>query len=149
MKLELKRYSETKNFGGSTQDLMFIDGAWECHALEDEHRDVKIPGETRIPAGTYSIRLRKFGRHHDSYSTRFPWHKGMLEIVGVPGFTDILIHIGNEETDTDGCVLVGDTIGNNQIDKAVLGLSVQAYKRFYQKVVEPLLAGEEVTITIG
>ncbi len=32
-----------------------------CFTLEDEHRDEKVMGETRIPAGTYRITLRTVG----------------------------------------------------------------------------------------
>ena len=79
-----------------------------CFTLEDEARENKIPGETRIPAGKYEIKLRTEGGHDARYSTRFRgMHKGMLELQDVPEFKYILIHCGNTEEDTAGCLLLG------------------------------------------
>jgi len=147
MKLLVKRYSESKLNGGSTLGLLFIDGAWECYTLEDQSHEPKMAGKTRIPEGKYKIALRKFGRHHDRYLRRFPdFHAGMLQITGVPGFTDVLIHIGNNSGDTDGCLLVGDRPNNNIADMGIIEESAWAYERVYKKVVAPLLRDEQVTI---
>ena len=35
-----------------------------AYTLEDEQRDVKVYGETRIPAGTYKLKLRTVGGFH-------------------------------------------------------------------------------------
>ena len=58
MKLEELRFSSEKD---ATNGLLFdvTDGRkFLCYTLEDEHRDVKKYGETRVPAGTYKITLR-------------------------------------------------------------------------------------------
>ena len=81
-----------------------------CFSLEDQWQPSgrKIPGETRIPAGIYPLRVRAHGGFHTRYAERFgPAHRGMLEICDVPNFTDILIHCGNTNADTAGCLLVG------------------------------------------
>ena len=40
--------------------------------------------ETRIPAGTYKLRLKTWGGY-DRYTKRFgEMHKGMLEVLDVP-----------------------------------------------------------------
>ncbi len=149
MRLLVKRFSESKDFGGSTLGLLFVDGKFECYSLEDEAREMKVPGETRIPEGTYAIALRTFGEHHLKYQKLFPdIHKGMLEISNVPGFTDILIHRGNTEQDTAGCLLVGDGVNNNTVAPALLAESTPAYKRLYGKVIEALLGGENVMILL-
>jgi len=41
----------------STLSYIFVDGEFICYALEDAIRDVKIKGETAIPAGQYSLIL--------------------------------------------------------------------------------------------
>ena len=48
-----------------------VDRQFVCFGLEDEFREEKIAQETRIPAGTYDIRLRTEGGHHNRYSNRF------------------------------------------------------------------------------
>ena len=100
-------------------------------------------GKTRIPAGEYEIKLRTVGGFHERYSQRFNFHKGMLHLQKVKEFKYILIHIGNTEEDTAGCILVGNYQGGGAIWE-----SEQAYKRLYRKVLEAIEAGERVVITV-
>jgi len=119
-----------------------------CYSLEDEHRDDKVMGRTRIPSGTYDLGLRIEGGLHKKYSSRFAdIHKGMLHIKNVPNFEYICVHCGNDSEDTEGCLLVGDTQSNNKVDSlGFVGKSVQAYKRIYPKIAQAILGGEKVTI---
>jgi hypothetical protein len=120
----------------TTISHVMIDGKFECFGLEDEYREDKIAGETRIPAGTYDVRLRREGGHHNKYSRRFPdIHRGMLHIQDVPNFQWILIHCGNTDEDTAGCLLVGSQAITDPGDMKITS-SVAAYKRFYPKVVD-------------
>ena len=120
-----------------------------AYTLEDEQRDKKVYGETRIPNGTYELGLRKVGGYNEKYSKRFSdIHIGMLHVLNVPGFEYILIHCGNTDEHTAGCLLVGDSQENNQITKdGFIGKSTQAYKRIYPKIAEAINCGEKVTIT--
>lgn len=124
---------------------LFIDGVFECYVLEDEKRSVKVMHETRIPAGRYEIKLRTFGGHHEKYKVKFPFHKGMLWLQDVPNFKDILIHIGNTDDDTSGCLLVGKTA---DLLKGTIGQSTAAYSAFYPKVENELSAGKKVFIEV-
>ena len=47
MKLKVYRYSSQSQ---TTLGALQIDGKFECYTLEDQHQDVKVKGETRIPA---------------------------------------------------------------------------------------------------
>jgi hypothetical protein len=120
-----------------------------AYTLEDEQRDKKVYGETRIPNGTYELGLRKVGGYNEKYSKRFSdIHVGMLHVLNVPGFEYILIHCGNTDEHTAGCLLVGDSQENNQITKdGFIGKSTQAYKRIYPRIAEAIECGEKVTIT--
>lgn len=145
MQLSVLRYSASDE---STLGLLFINGKFECYTLEDEHRDIKVKAETRIQAGTYQIKLRTVGPHHTRYSKKFPdIHKGMLHVQDVPNFTHILIHIGNDDDDTAGCLLVGDSSINNLTQAGRINSSTVAYKRMYSKVIEAFERGEDVYIT--
>lgn len=153
MKLEVLRFSSQKD---STSGLLFdvTDGRREflCYTLEDEHRelDKKVMGETRVPAGTYKITLRTVGGFHGRYLSKYgsDFHKGMLWVRDVPGFEYILIHTGNTDEHTAGCLIVGNTQSSNLIKKdGFVGSSVDAYKRIYPKIADALLNGEEVEIT--
>ena len=149
MKLEVLRFSDN---GDSTNGLLFdvSDGKRKflCYTLEDERREEKVPGETCIPEGNYSVGFRRVGGFDAKYSERFSdIHIGMLEILDVPGFKHILIHCGNTDEDTAGCLLVGDTQSNNKkVKNGFIGESTQAYKRIYAQIALALKQGEEVTI---
>lgn len=149
MELEVIRFSSQKD---STLGLLFnvTDEKREflCYTLEDEYREEKVMHETRIPAGTYEITLRTVGGFHNKYSERFPKiHKGMLWVRDVPGFEWILIHCGNDDDDTSGCLLVGDTQTENTQSDGFVGSSTNAYRRIYPQIAEAIENGECVEIT--
>lgn len=147
MKLEVLRYSHGKE---DTLGLLFVDGKFQCYTLEDEMRTVKVFGKTRIYEGEYEINFRKGGRSHNRYLKKFgaEFHKGMLHLHNVPNFKHILIHIGNDNDDTAGCLLVGDSSTSNIIKKGFIGGSTNAYKMLYEKVAEAIIRGEHVSIKI-
>lgn len=93
-KYKVKKSSRLKDF--CTEN---IDGSaiFNCYTLEDVPRNMKVQGETCIPAGVYPVTLivsPKFGR-------------GCPAIENVPGFDGIRIHAGTSKGWTEGCVLVG------------------------------------------
>lgn len=132
----------------ATNGLLFIDGKFECFTLEDQMQAVKVMKETCIPEGSYKITLRKVGGFHTKYTARYGgMHKGMLWVRDVPGFEYILIHTGNTDEHTAGCLLIGET--QQDLDKGkdgFVGGSGDAYKKMYPKVAGALLNGEEVII---
>ena len=149
MELEVLRFSSQKD---STNGLLFdvTDGRrFLCYTLEDEYREEKEYGETRIPAGKYRITLRKVGGFHGRYLKKYgEMHKGMLWVRDVPNFEYILIHTGNTDEHTAGCLLLGNTQQANFGDSnGFVGSSVDAYKRVYPPIAEALEKGEEVKIT--
>ena len=150
MKLKVLRFSSGSD---STNGLLFKedqDGShFLAYTLEDEHREEKVYKETRIPAGTYRITLRTEGGYTKKYEKRFKSiHRGMLWVRDVPNFEYILIHCGNTDEHTAGCLLVGDSQENNQIKTdGFIGKSSQAYERVYPPIAEAIEKGEEVLIT--
>ena len=149
MELKVLRFSSQHD---STNGLLFsnTDGRFEflCYTLEDEYRSSKVRGETRIPAGEYEIKLRTEGGFHQKYTKKYgKMHKGMLHVTDVPGFEYILIHTGNTDEHTAGCLLVGDSQENNAFIKdGFIGKSTNAYKRIYPDIAKAILKGEKVTI---
>ena len=59
----------------------------------------------------------------------------MLHVRDVPNFQWILIHIGNTDEDTAGCLLVGTSINTTPGDMSI-GSSKIAYEKFYPMVVD-------------
>lgn len=111
MKLTLKR-----KFLGDKYTIgdLFIDGKFFCNTIEDIVRELpsvcpntpkgisctcpgKVYAETAIPAGTYKVTMK--------YSSKF---KRVLPYLhDVPHFLGILIHSGNSEADSAGCLICG------------------------------------------
>lgn len=115
-----------------------------CFMIEDEFRAVKKAGETRIPAGRYEITLNTIGGMNARYN-KYPWHRGMLEIQGVAGFDYIYIHTGNDDEDTEGCLLPNYKA---DIDKMRGENSFECYKDLYLEIVSAIKCDEKVFITI-
>ena len=119
-----------------------------AYTLEDEWREEKVSAETRIPEGTYDIKLRTTGGFHSRYANKFgDWHKGMLHVQDVPGFEYILIHTGNTDEHTMGCLLVADTSQQNITKEGFIGASTSAYKRIYPSLAKWLVDGNKLNIT--
>lgn len=138
MKITVDRFLADSD---TTISRVLIDGVYECFGLEDEFRTDKVMHETRIPAGTYKIGARTVGGFHARYSDRYgDWHRGMLHILDVPKFEYILIHCGNTDENTSGCLLVGSSANTAEGDMSI-GSSRAAYKQFYPKVIEAAVAG--------
>ena len=111
--------------------------------LEDIHREVKIPEETRIPAGTYYVTLRNEGGKTLKYADRYgDMHKGMLWLRDVPDFNWIYIHTGNVAAHTEGCILIGMRAGQNKILS-----SREAYQKVYPVIVE-MIENDECQIVV-
>ena len=148
--LEVLRYSSGTD---STLGILSENGPegreFLAYTLEDEFREEKVSAETRIPEGTYDVKLRTVGGFDDRYSQKFgiPWHKGMLHVQDVPGFEYILIHTGNTDENTMGCLLVADTSQQNITKDGFIGASVDAYKRIYPELAQWLVDGNKLTIT--
>lgn len=119
---------------------------YTCFTIEDIHRDEKINGQTRIPAGTYEIKLRTAGGFHTRYLERFKdTHHGMLWLQDVPGFEWIYLHPGNSHKDTSGCILPNYTADLSNFRG---GSSVSAYLDLYKPISQALLDGGKVFIEI-
>tara|TARA_R110000772_G_scaffold112307_3_gene216544 strand:- start:502 stop:1077 length:576 start_codon:yes stop_codon:yes gene_type:complete len=145
MKLQVVRTQFGKD---ATNGMLFIDGVFECYTLEDQYQAVKVMHETCIPEGTYDIKFRKVGKFHSKYTAKYKnAHYGMLWLQAVPGFTYILIHTGNTDEHTSGCLIVGESQQDLDVNfNGMVGSSVTAYKKMYAKVAGVLLQGKKVTI---
>jgi len=143
MKLEVLRFNSSDDFTtGLLFDVTDNVRSFLCYTLEDEYRSQKVYGETRIPAGTYKLTLRQTGGFHERYFKKFPdMHRGMIYVNNVEGFEWILWHIGNDDDDTAGCLLLGKTSQDGFI-----GRSTDAYKEVYPPIRDAIESGEDVSV---
>lgn len=117
-----------------------------CFLCEDEHREVKVRAETRIPAGRYRILLRTEGGMHARYLLTYgSMHVGMLWIQDVPGFTYCYYHVGNDDDDTEGCPLVG--LIADEVSRSIMQ-SRAAYRDIYPRIAQTIQSGEQVWVNI-
>ena len=144
MKLEVLRFNSSDDFTtGLLFDVTDNVRSFLCYTLEDQAQTQKVYGETRIPSGTYKLTLRAQGGFHTRYAAKFgDWHRGMIYVNDVPNFEYILWHIGNDDDDTAGCLLVGKTSQDNFI-----GSSTNAYKEIYPPIRDAILNGDDVSVT--
>lgn len=104
-----------------------LNGREMCDTLEDVVREVpgkpvadwKVPGKTAIPAGTYSMILTPSERARrgalwtpDEVQCRLPL------LLAVPGFDGIRIHAGNTSEDVEGCIAVGQAVGDEELRRS-------------------------------
>lgn len=143
MKFEVLRFSSQKDStSGALFNISNGKRTFMCYTLEDEQRDVKVYGETRVPSGEYKLSLRTEGGFHNSYLSRYgpDFHKGMIEVLDIPQFTYVLWHCGNTDEDTAGCLLLGNSQTSN-LAKAdgFIGSSRDAYGLVYPIVLSAIL----------
>jgi Family of unknown function (DUF5675) len=138
MKIIVNRFTSDSQ---STISKILVDDIFICFGLEDEYRKIKITGETRITSGVYKIELQLTGDKHKKYKEQFgDIHKGMLHVMNVPNFLGILIHIGNTEIDTEGCLLVG-TGAITEPGNISISNSRVAYLKLYKLVGSSAASG--------
>ena len=137
---------------------MYIDGNYFCDVLEDKVRDlnkngvfdngeVKITNHTAIPYGTYEITMDVRSTKFSDFE-KYPWAKeydGYLpRLTNVPLFVGVLLHVGNSDVDSSGCLLVGE----NKVVGKVINSTI-TFRRLMNKYLIPAKnRGEKIYITI-
>ena len=146
VELHVKRVRQGKN---STLSELYIDHALVCYGLEDSVRDKKIKGSTAIPAGRYKLEFNRYGGMNSRYSKLFPgFHRGMIELQNVPNYSYIYIHMGNNFSDTAGCLLVGNKMKYlKKIKEYETRQSRDAYVSLYKRLAAAM-EKEEVYVVL-
>lgn len=122
MKLLLKRKYKAAAY---TIGDLYVDGRFFCHTIEDTVRDLpercpdtalgrqcrcreKVYARTAIPAGTYRVTME----HSPRFKRVLPY------LHNVPHFLGILIHSGNTEVDSAGCIIVGRNTAKGKVTES-------------------------------
>lgn len=149
MELKLRRIARKEKY---TIGRLYIDGKYFCDTIEDKDRGLrqdlplsvnkkrKVQNETAIPVGKYRVTL---GVKSPKMSKRpaYDFCDGYVpRLINVPAFDGILIHIGNTERDSAGCILVGE---NKVVGKVIN--STQTFHRLYERLKA---ASGDIYITI-
>jgi hypothetical protein len=141
MRLNLKRRFRGENY---TVGSLYVNDEYFCDTLEDRDRgltqdmsiakivETKVMHKTAIPTGAYSVIVNMS-----------PAKKRMLpRLLEVPGFSGILIHRGNTEDDSSGCILVGENkvkgkvINSTQYELKLVEILTDAQNRNEEIIIE-------------
>lgn len=152
MELRLnRRYKGPKYTIGN----LYIDDIYFCDTLEDIDRGItsstsledisrkKVYGQTAIPTGTYKVNLNVVSPKFKDRSWAKPYGGKVPRLINVPGFEGVLIHPGNTDSDTSGCILVGK---NTVVGKVME--STITFNGLMKKLLEAKAKGESIQINI-
>lgn len=153
MHLKIKRKWKRDSY---TIGRLYIDGKYFCDTLEDadrglssklsfrENANLKVKGETAIPAGKYPVTLKyESARLGNRPFYKMVCGKKVPRLLKVPAFEGILIHCGQSAADTEGCILVGF---NRQ--KGRLENSQKVFRMLYLLLKSAAGRGERIEIEI-
>ncbi|EGT6126719.1 hypothetical protein KJ482_001807 [Campylobacter jejuni] len=104
---------------------------FECFSLEEDKEGLESGKDLRIPEGNYNLKRHSPSRFENTLrSITKKYDDKMINVYNddVPSSRAILIHWGNTDKDTQGCILLGLTKDNNNES---VGQSRQACKEFY------------------
>lgn len=153
MKLTLNRIYRGPSY---TIGKLYIDDKYFCDTLEDTDRGltdkmtlteilkIKKPSETAIPSGTYNITLDVVSPRFSTKAFYRQVCNGKLpRLLNVKGFDGVLIHSGNTEKDSSGCILVGQ----NKVKGKVIN-SQETFKKLYKILKDYWDKDKSITINI-
>lgn len=150
MELVLNRILKTNDY---TIGEFSVDGKYLCDTIEDAVRPLpescpntpkgiackckeKVYGKTAVPAGTYKVKL--------GYSNRF--RRILPQVLDVPHFLGILVHTGNSNADSEGCIIVGTWDGKTE---NWVSNSRVAFDKLMPLLRDATDNKEEITLTIN
>ncbi|EFU6079497.1 hypothetical protein V6690_001567 [Campylobacter jejuni] len=127
---------------GDDEEILF-----ECFSLEEDKEGLESGKDLRIPAGVYNLKRHSPSRFENTLrSITKKDDDTMINVYNddVPSSRAILIHWGNSDKDTQGCILLGLTKAN---DNESVGQSRQACKEFYDLMYGKNLEDIKLEIT--
>lgn len=118
---------------GLTQDMLL-----------SEITKLKKKGCTAIPKGTYEVDMNTISPKFKNRTWAKKYGGIVPRLVGVPGYSGVLIHPLNKPEETEGCIGVGE----NKVKGQIIN-SVDTYLRLMEQYLWPCRnRGERVFITI-
>nr|WP_324173000.1 DUF5675 family protein [Sulfurimonas sp.] len=119
--IRVKRKWETTK--STTSEITIDNTDFSAFVLEENGPSTATPDlDRRIPTGTFNLIWH--------YSKQYNGYLKLYNDV-VPASRGILIHIGNNPTNTAGCLLVGNTKAKNFV-----GDSINAHSKFLNTVIK-------------
>lgn len=149
MEIKVRRIAKRQ---GYTIGRLYVDGKYFCDTLEDADRGLgsgmplekisrlKVYGQTAIPTGRYPVTLGVVSPRFKDRVWAKPYGGKVPRLLNVPGFDGVLIHPGNDASDTSGCILVGRN--------TVVGKVTDSTATFHALMGELLAADGDIWLTV-
>ena len=158
-KITVERQTSAKDW--TLSKFFSDDGLVTGVGVEDEMRAVKVKGETCIPNGIYDLDLRHSPKFSESYyrdgngniisskdrhssadlQNKYKYPHELIWVKNVPNFEFVLWHWGNTDDDTEGCYIVGSSIGKIKEQDGVLN-SRNKYVEIYPIIWRAINGGK-------
>lgn len=153
MEIKIKRIAKKATY---TIGKLYVNGTYVSDTIEDKDRGLtddmpleliktkKVYGETAIPTGTYKLDMNTVSPKFKDRSWAKPYGGKVPRLLNVKGFEGVLLHVGNSDKDSSGCLLCGkNTIVGMVTD------STNTFKMLMDNYLVPAKnRGENITITI-
>ena len=128
----------------------YINGHLFGYTAEDVVRPAgapKIAGKTAIPPGEYEVIL-DFSPKFSPRWGKFVQRNDVLipHVLGVQGFTDVRLHWGNDEEDTEGCPLVGKEV---DLEAGEILRSREAFKELLTELEAAVASLQKIHLHVG
>lgn len=149
MEIKVNRIAKRQ---GYTIGKLSVDGKYFCDTLEDADRGLwqdmplekikklKVYGQTAIPTGRYAVTLDVVSPKFKDREWARPYGGKIPRLLNVPGFDGVLIHVGNDSSNTSGCILVGRN--------TVVGKVTDSTATFHSLMKKLLAAKGDIWLTV-
>lgn len=142
MQILVKRIAKKATY---TIGKLYINGKYFCDTIEDTDRgltsdmslnkirSLKVPSETAIPTGTYTVTLNVVSPRLSKKQFYRDYANGgrVPRLMDVKGYDGVLIHVGNTALDSSGCLLVGE---NKRVGEVIN--SKETFKKLYKELLK-------------
>lgn len=129
-----------------TLSMLLVDGEVYGFVPEDPPQEVKIKGQTRIPAGRYRLYLATSPKFSEKYRHKMIYLENVQKPDGSFRFDGVMFHPGNTAEQTEGCIMPNMQCILGEVP--VYGHSTVAYEKFQKEVGEFLEQGGEAHVTV-
>lgn len=153
MKLTLDRRWKKDTY---TIGILYVDGVRFSETLEDKDRGLdqgmseanikhyKVYGETAIPTGTYKVSMCDISPKFKNRSWAKKYGGIVPRLIGVKGFSGVLIHPLNYAKDSLGCIGVGE----NKVKGGIINSQKWWFSLMDEYLIPARQRGETIYLTI-
>lgn len=149
--------TQVRHYRGANYTIsrIYVNESYFCDAIEDTDRGLsdfmtddeitsrKVYARTAIPYGSYEVTIDVVSPKMSQKAIYKPIRGKLPRLLNVKGFDGILVHIGNTERSSAGCIIVG----KNDVKGAVSD-STKTFFALYAMMQKARAKGEKIIWSI-